>query len=66
MEFTNETTVSENGMTGQAEDDLVWIPAVGAGGSATPMPGFLGGVNHFAVSNTVAGGVCSPNFPPAS
>ena len=62
----NETTVSENGMTGQAEDDLVWIPAVGAGGSATPMPGFLGGVNHFAVSNTVAGGVCSPNFPPAS
>ena len=59
--------VTDSG-NGQATDDLISILAAGEGGLPIPMPpefanGFLGPVNHFA-TNTVAGGVCSPNFPP--
>lgn len=56
----DETIVADSG-NGQATDDLVIVPAVGASGGA-PLPTFLGGVDHFG-ANPVAGGVCSPNFP---
>ncbi|MGQ0594391.1 MAG: cytochrome-c peroxidase [Gammaproteobacteria bacterium] len=56
----DQNLVMENGRTGQAQDDLIIIPAVGKNGGALLAP-FLSGVDH-QVANAVAGGVCSPNF----
>ena len=57
----NESFVYDSG-NGQATDDLLHIPAVGAAGGA-PLTPFLNGVDHQS-ANPVRGGVCSPNFPP--